>query len=424
MKIGGQKPNLMYLSPQCPYPPIDGGKIGIYFPVLYLSKYFSVSLVFPADNMVYKESVTSKFRSFGVQLNYFQKDTRGFFVDLKYLMLNFGEELPFKWRKYYCRNAQKLINDMALRDNVSLILVSSPHMMKYALGIRRIKPDVKIFFREHNIEYSLVEQFGRFVKNPVYKAITRWQLEKSKEMEIRYWKEADRVFFISDGDYEIATSVAPQLSEKFRVIYDGYKIKFNDVFKVNNSDFIYTANLNAIQNEISFRWFIEKVWIPNLPYVRRKNIKIYITGNSQDVIRKKLRRYGSIQELNIENLGFLNNVEEEMRKYKYVLSPTIIGSGIRLKLLNGMACSKPVFVTPLDIKTTKHFKDMENVVCFEDSESFMRKLTYLENNDDIYYGISKNAIETIKKYFTWENYAECVYGEYLRICTASTVARE
>ncbi|MCX8075422.1 MAG: glycosyltransferase, partial [Aquificaceae bacterium] len=131
-----------------------------------------------------------------------------------------------------------------------------------------------------------------------------------------------------------------------------------------------------------------------------------------------------IQELNIENLGFLNNVEEEIRKYKYVLSPTIIGSGIRLKLLNGMACGKPVFVTPLDIKTTKHFKDMENVVCFEDSESFMRKLTYLENNDDIYYRISKNAIETIKKYFTWENYAECVYEEYLRICTASTVARE
>ncbi|MDW8464048.1 MAG: glycosyltransferase [Geminocystis sp.] len=288
-------------------------------------------------------------------------------------------------------------------------------MMKYALGIGEVKPDVKIFFREHNIEYSLVEQFGKFIRNPIYKAIAKWQAEKSKRMEVKYWEEANRVFFISDTDYEIALSIAPQLSDKFRVIYDGYEIKHNDVTQVGNSDFIYTANLNTIQNEMSFRWFLEKVWIPNLQFLKSKNIKIYITGNSEDVFRKKLGKYESIEELNIKNLGFLGDVDEEIRKYKYVLSPTVIGSGIRLKLLNGMACGKPVFATPLDMKTTKYFKDMENIVCFEDGKSFIKKLVSLENNKDLYISISKNALETVSKYFSWEKYAEDVYTDYLEI---------
>ncbi|MCX8060683.1 MAG: hypothetical protein N3C13_05740, partial [Aquificaceae bacterium] len=246
--MDGGKPKIIYLSPQCPYPPTDGGKISIYFPVLYLSKYFSVRLVFPVDSLADKESMKDHFRSFGVQVSYFQKSTRGFFVDLKNLMLNFGEELPFKWRKYYCKNAQRLINEIALREKVDVVLVSSPHMMKYALGVKQVKPDVKIFLREHNVEYSLVEQFGRLVKNPLYKAVALWQLEKSRRVEVGYWKLADRVFFISDGDYEVALSAAPQLSDKFRVVYDGCEIKSEEVPKVDNSDFIYTANLNTIQN--------------------------------------------------------------------------------------------------------------------------------------------------------------------------------
>jgi len=41
------KPKLLYLVPQKSYPPIDGGKISIYYPAIYLTKYFDVSMFFP-----------------------------------------------------------------------------------------------------------------------------------------------------------------------------------------------------------------------------------------------------------------------------------------------------------------------------------------------------------------------------------------
>ena len=41
------KPKLLYIAPQNPYPPENGGKIGIYYPAKYLAKYFDLYFVTP-----------------------------------------------------------------------------------------------------------------------------------------------------------------------------------------------------------------------------------------------------------------------------------------------------------------------------------------------------------------------------------------
>ncbi|HCD10354.1 MAG TPA: hypothetical protein DEQ01_08510, partial [Thermoanaerobacter sp.] len=144
-------------------------------------------------------------------------------------------------------------------------------------------------------------------------------------------------------------------------------------------------------------------------FIRKHNIKLFVTGNNDEEILKSIK-IKSFQDLNIVNLGFVNNVNEEILKYKYVLSPTIIGSGLRLKILNGMACGKIVFTTPLDLTTCNVFKDMENIVKFETAEDFIQKFLILQKNDDLYIKICSNALKTIKKDFNWDKYAEILYN--------------
>lgn len=404
------KSKLLYLAPQNPYPPIDGGKISIYYPAVYLARYFDVTLVFPTFESKEKLKYTEEhFRKYGIEALPFRKNTTN---DVTPLMFNFFKKEPFKWDKYYDKEAQTMINSIVQKRNIKYILVSAPHMAKYALQAKEKFKDLKLFLREHNVEYKLVEQFKLFTKNPIFKFIAHWQLKKTKRMEIEYWKKFEKIVFISDLDLKIASEECPDLNDKFMVLYDGFEPIVEEVNKQcipRNPHFIYTASLKTIQNKISFEWFIKKIWMPNFDYIRKHNIKLFVTGNNDEEILKSIK-IKSFQDLNIVNLGFVNNVNEEILKYKYVLSPTIIGSGLRLKILNGMACGKIVFTTPLDLTTCNVFKDMENIVKFETAEDFIQKFLILQKNDDLYIKICSNALKTIKKDFNWDKYAEILYN--------------
>lgn len=399
------KPKLLYLAPQNPFPPIDGGKISIYYPLIYFSKYFQVFFTFPyyKDVDIYKTQ--KHLENQGIKALPFFHNTKN---DLKYLSLNFFKSIPFKWDKYYSKKFQIILDKLIEEENIRIIWVSAPHMAKYAVEARKKFPEIKIYLREHNIEFKLVEQFRDYTNNIIFKTIAEWQLNKSKKKEIEYWKIFDKTFFISDLDYNIAKGIIPEISHKFIVIYDGYELIVSEPIKPQIKGFIYTANLKTIQNHISFKWFVENIWIPNYKIFKDFDFKLYITGNSIETV-KKIISIQNLEKYNIINLGFVEDIDREILKYKYVLSPTIIGSGVRLKVLNGMACGKPVFLTPLDLSTCNVFKDMENIVSFSNKEDFLQKLFALEGNEDLYYNISKNAIETIKSYFNWNKYGEKVY---------------
>jgi len=400
------KPKLLYLVPQKSYPPIDGGKISIYYPAIYLTKYFDVSYVFPTYETTENIKIAEEhFKKYGLEVFTYRKNIKN---DILALLKNFGKDEPFKWDKYYDKNLQVIINSIIQNKNIKYVLVSHPHMTKYALQAKDKFKDLKIIFREHNLEYKLVEQYKIFAKNFIIKSISSWQEKKSKQMEKFYWEKFDKVVFISDYDYNIALSESPNLKNKFSVLYDGYEPVVDEINETNipkEPNFIYTANLKIIQNKISFEWFINKIWLPNINFIKENNLKLFTTGNTDEAIIKTINKQ-NLQEINLFNLGYVEDVNKEILKYKYVLSPTIVGSGLRLKILNGLACGKIIFTTPLDLNTCNVFKDMENIVNFESSEDFIQKFLILEKNNDLYIKLSKNSLETIKKYFNWNTYAQ------------------
>lgn len=408
------KEKILYLSPQNPYPPVDGGKIGIYYPIRYLSKYFEVILVFVASKDKSKVEINETiyhFNKLGIKAFPIYKNTKGFNIDLKYLLINIFRDVPFKWDKYYSINIMRLIRKIIYENNIDKVFVSSPHMARYCIEAKKEFPKLKTLLREHNLEFKLAEQYYKSDVNYIYKKIALWQYKKAKKQEIKYWNFFDKVLFISDNDFTIANKLATEDSDKFYVFYDGYEITCDNTlsFKHINDGIIFPANLQTLQNEFSFRWFIDKIWLPSLDLIKNNKIRLYVSGNEDKELRKFFGKYfhnSEYEKLSVFNVGFTNDINKEILKYKYVLSPTIIGSGIRLKVLNGMACGKCVFATPLDIETTKEFKDLYNIVCFDSANEFFNKYFLLENNDELYQLICKNAFNTIKEKFSWSRYVD------------------
>jgi len=403
------KPKLLFLAPQNPYPPIDGGKIGIYYPIKYLSKFFDIYFITPVKQL--DENVDRAIRHFqNIEVKYLPvvRNTDDKIIDL---FKNVFNEVPFKWYKYYSDDIFDLCEKLVIKEDIRYILISAPHMALYAVKLRKLNPNLKIYLREHNIEFSLVEQFINLTKNPVYKLIGIWQFKKTKLLEQKYWELFDKIFFISDYDYEIAKSSRPDLASKFYVLYDGFEI--NKICKCEElrNTFIIPTNINSIQNQISVKWFIEKIWIQSFNYIKQNNFVLSITSGSEHEWKKILGIH-NLEQFNIRLLGFIKNIDEELCKHKYVISPTIMGSGLRLKILHGMASGKVVFATGYDVKTVKVFKDMDNIVEFNNSVEFIEKIKIIEENKHLFNILSKNAVETIQKYFDWNQYAKFIFENF------------
>jgi len=403
------KPKLLFLAPQNPYPPIDGGKIGIYYPVKYLSKFFEIFFITPVKQL--DENVDRAIKYFqSIEVKYLPvvKNTEDKIIDL---FKNVFYEVPFKWYKYYSDDIFDLCKKLVIKEDIRYILISAPHMALYAVKLKKLNPNLKIYLREHNIEFSLVEQFVNLTANPVFKLIGKWQLKKTKLMEKEYWELFDKVFFISDYDYEIAKEIRPDLTSKFCVLYDGFEVRKICKEREYNNTFIVPTNINSIQNQVSLKWFIEKIWIPLFDYLKQKNFSLFITSGTQ-LEWEKIIKIHNLQKFNIKFLGFIENIDEELCKHKYVISPTIMGSGLRLKILHSMALGKVVFATGYDVKTVKVFKDMHNIVEFNNLVEFVEKIKIIEENQSLFNTLSKNAIEVIQKYFDWNYYAKFIFENF------------
>ncbi|MEJ7682674.1 MAG: hypothetical protein WKG06_33420 [Segetibacter sp.] len=207
---------LLVIAPQNPYPAVDGGKISIYYPLIHLAAYFQIHFVFtyfqplPAD-------IEKHFEEFGIKIYPQKVNTRD---SPSGILLNLLSSLPYKFQKYYKRSILKKIKEIVQRENILFIWCNHSHMAWYALQLQK-EFDVKIFLREHNIEYSLVQQVMELEKPGLLRMFIKLQYLKTKRYEIYCWKKFDRTFFISDSDFSVAKDECSDCTN-LNLLYDSF----------------------------------------------------------------------------------------------------------------------------------------------------------------------------------------------------------
>jgi glycosyltransferase involved in cell wall biosynthesis len=105
--------------------------------------------------------------------------------------------------------------------------------------------------------------------------------------------------------------------------------------------------------------------------------------------------------LDLPNVVFKGEVADA---YEFINSKSIMvvplfsGSGMRIKIIEGMALGKPIVTTAIGtegISTTSG----ENIVVTEDADGFVQSISDLIENREYFNKISKNAIEYIHENF-------------------------
>ncbi len=398
------KLKILFISPQNVIPPNDGGKQSIYYPLKYLSKQKDFEVFALIVSQKGENISKSEYLNLGlsdVEFLYLNKRDNPF-----KLIKNVFENIPFKWSKYFDKFSIEKALNFANKVKPNVVICSAPHTLVYGLEIKKLI-NIPVILREHNIEYDIVRQFYKLTNNPVYKMIGFWQYLKTYKQEKYYWQLCNKVLFISDSDYEIACKEEPQLKQKFTILYDGFETEENREISFDQREpksFIISAPIkSSMQNLFNLKWFINDIWEKFIE--KNRNYKLYLTGSKNEDLQKLLGLNNQIMSnLNIINLGFVDDINKVISTKKYFISPTLFGSGIRLKVLHALSLGMPVFLTEIDYKTVRKFKDMENVILFRNVEEFENKLLKIEENQKLYENISLNGQKMILDNLNWNNY--------------------
>jgi glycosyltransferase involved in cell wall biosynthesis len=99
------------------------------------------------------------------------------------------------------------------------------------------------------------------------------------------------------------------------------------------------GSMNWIPNQEGIRWFLDQVW-PDV-HAQFPRMKYYLAGREMPLWMKELKRE------NVMVLGEVDDAPSFMASRSVMIVPLFSGSGIRVKIIEGMAMGKTVISTAI-----------------------------------------------------------------------------
>ena len=156
-------------------------------------------------------------------------------------------------------------------------------------------------------------------------------------------------------------------------------------------------NLEGLQ------WFLKEVW----PKVQRKypSVKLHIAGrNTPDWLQRLHRR-------NVVVHGEVSDAARFINQHSIMVVPLLSGSGMRAKILEGMALGKVVITTTLGLEGI-HARNRQEVLVADQPEDFLQALGYCLSKGRKLEKMGRRAREFVTQYYDSKEIARKLIDAY------------
>ena len=178
------------------------------------------------------------------------------------------------------------------------------------------------------------------------------------------------------------------------------------------SNLFYLGALDWEPNIEGLYWFFEKIW-PKI-IMDNPSLSISVAGrNASDATIKFLKK-----QANLIYLGEIEDAYAYIRQQGIMLVPLLSGSGMRIKIIEGMALSKVVIATSVAMEGIDA-KDEQDFLLADDEKQFIEKIAFLLKKPEKYQEIAKNARDFIKNNFDNKKIVEKLLYKYEKLIAKS-----
>ena len=259
-----------------------------------------------------------------------------------------------------------------LRENdFDLVQLETLYLAPYIADIRK-HSKATIAMRAHNVEHEIWERITENTKLLPKKWYLDHLTKKLKRFEVEQLNTYDLLVAITGRDlqsfrafgYDNKAVVTP-----IGIDTKGYRPDYNSFQQPLSISFI--GSLDWMPNLEGLNWFLDKIWgkIPkNCP-----DLKLNVAGrNTPDWMHQMKKKNVVVHGEVPDALDFIN-------EHSVMVVPLLSGSGMRAKILEGMALGKVVITTTLGLEGIPA-KNRSQVIIADSPEEFVEALQFCYKN--------------------------------------------
>jgi len=358
---------ILQLCKKFPYPMMDGESIAIN----YLSKsltelhceitllamntskhYYNVGDSLPNELSHYKEvhfvDVNNKATYFSAFLNMFSRDS-------------------YHVSRYHSKQFIKKLIEILNAEKFDVIHLETLYLTQF-INIIRAHSNAKIVLRSHNVEFEIWERLSDNQNSIIMKVLLGYLTKKLKRFELKMLQKVDLLLPITQRDLKTFRSYGYLKAAK--VVPIG--LDTSDYLAIDKNIYEYPAisfigSLDWIPNQEGLKWFLTDIWPKILE--QHPEITFHVAGRNMPA---------ELFKKNIPGVTFYGEVEdakEFINAHPITVVPLLSGSGMRVKILEGMLLGRIVITTSLGLEGIDA-QHKNQVLIAETTEEFIKAIDF------------------------------------------------
>lgn len=296
---------------------------------------------------------------------------------------------PYNAVRFINENFSKKLIQILAETEFDVIQMEGLYVCPYIPLVRR-KSDALIVYRAHNIEYEIWERTMNMSSG--FKRIYLHNLSKRiKRFEIDLLNSYDLLVPITSRDGRILDElgntkpqhVSPTGIDTSVLLPNSKNLEYPSLFHI--------GSLEWAPNQEGLIWFLKNCW--HELHSKYPNLKFYVAGrNAPKWLIEKLKAPNVVFE------GEISDAYQFMNAKSIMIVPLFSGSGMRIKIIEGMALGKSIVSTPIGAEGI-NITPNKNIIIASSPKSFSEAISQLIDNRQLFDEIGANAIEFINENF-------------------------
>ena len=296
--------------------------------------------------------------------------------------------------RFFSKKMVKKLETLFEQEQFDVVILESIFVGNYIETIRK-HSQARILLRVHNIEYLIWKRLAQQTKNSFKRLAYNYLSTSLKRFELSLFHKIDGYLPITEVDHLFFKERFPTLCSQvipFAINLSSYLIQ-NHAIDEKNISFFHIGSMNWQPNVEGISWFLENVW--EKVAEKHPQISLALAGKGNHALfgHKKLK--------NVQVFDFVESAQQFMNEHDVMIAPLLSGSGMRIKIMEGLALGKPIITTTIGAEGIE-ITDKENILIADTPEEMAQMIAFCTNHVKKCEEIGKNARKLVENYYAQE----------------------
>jgi glycosyltransferase involved in cell wall biosynthesis len=330
-------------------------------------------------------------------------------------------QLPRQVRRYQSQTLRSLVADLCHSWKPDLLQIEYTHLA----DLREAANGTPAILVEHDLTLDLYRQLaGHEQSGPAQREYRRWLV-----FEQRWLRTYEGVWTVSEEERRAAIQHGNRRGDRTFDIPNGVDtLRFQPCeTAISQLEILYVGSFRHLPNVLGFERLCEEIMPEVWAHFPAAMLRV-VAGPNHERFRRMLKgdtgSHSAELDERVQVLGFVEDLRPLYAQARIVVAPLAVSSGTNIKVLEAMACGKPIVSTPAGCGGLG-LRDGHDVFLREDARDFAGAICRLLSDKDLRRQLGGNARRTADERFGWNTIAPRAFESYLAVLDRrQTPARE